>query len=413
MIDNKKLKLQEEIIEVFKQNNYKGTVVLPTGTGKSYLAFLIIKKILDKNSNKKILIIVDRIPLKKQWETEYLKGISNVDVLVINSALKLDLSNYSFAICDEIDTYIDGVYFSTIFNKLPYFKLGLTATVTPNQENKLIKFGLPIIFRLDIKKAIEENFIGDKSIINIGIPLSDFETSKVLNLKQLIRVESNRIKGYFYLNLLSDAELRKEASAKLNLDSNMIFGITRKITKLVNEKNNILENNTKKIKFIKQIRKLHNESIITFSKWTTFSDLITNNFKDSKSYHSYLEDIRVNDNYEIDDEGKIFTVKEQKETLITLFKEKKIRQLNTVNSVVRGLNITDLRIGIRTSGTANESTFKQMLGRLRSNNSILYCLYMIYNNNKTTDEEKKLIEAQQNLNLPINNVGYEQFINSL
>lgn len=416
-----KLKIQLDIIKLFKENNYSGTVLLPTGVGKSYLGFLIIQEILNKNKNAKILIVVDRISLKLQWEEKYLKDVrNNVDVFVINSALKLT-QTYNFVIYDEIDVYLEGSYFSKIFFQTPKYRLGLTATIKDEQRVKLKNFNIPIIYEMSLKDAVDLHLIGDKKIINIAIPLTDFESQKILELNKMIAIELNKLKPYYYLDLLMKKELRLNLIQELkmnNLDytEHQIIGICRKIVKLVSNRDDILENNPKKIEAVKHIRNLHNESIITFSKWIEFCDELSKKFKDSKSFHSKLTDLFVDADYKTTNShhSKLFTAKEQKDNLIDLFKEKKVRQLNTVNSVLRGLDITDLRIGIRTSGAESTTTFRQMLGRLRSDNSVLYCLYMVHQNrNKVTKEEEKLKKSQKEIGLNVIEIKYDDFIKSV
>jgi len=59
---------QKEAIEKWKQRGQKGILVLPTGTGKTYIALAVIKEELEQSG--KIAVIVPTIVLAHQWQAK-------------------------------------------------------------------------------------------------------------------------------------------------------------------------------------------------------------------------------------------------------------------------------------------------------------------------------------------------------
>ena len=59
---------QKEAIEKWRQRGQRGILVLPTGTGKTYIALAVIKEEIGQNG--KVAVIVPTIVIAHQWRSE-------------------------------------------------------------------------------------------------------------------------------------------------------------------------------------------------------------------------------------------------------------------------------------------------------------------------------------------------------
>ena len=65
---------QQEAIDKWKESNYSGIIEVPTGAGKTLLGIKCML-LLRKNT----LIICPTIPILKQWKSELIKNIPNIE----------------------------------------------------------------------------------------------------------------------------------------------------------------------------------------------------------------------------------------------------------------------------------------------------------------------------------------------
>lgn len=81
---------QQEAIKKWIAAKGKGTIIAPTGAGKSYIALMSIKALLKKYPYFRVLVVVPTTTLKNQWAQHvYNWGFDfNVDIVVINSIIK-------------------------------------------------------------------------------------------------------------------------------------------------------------------------------------------------------------------------------------------------------------------------------------------------------------------------------------
>ncbi len=179
---------QEEAIEKWRANQCRGTVILPTGTGKSFVAVKAIE-FLDLNS----LIIVPTIDLMTQW---YSLLTSSFDMEVgllgggYHEILPITVSTYDSAyihmdkygdqfgllIFDEVH-HLPTVKYSHIpqMSLAPY-RLGLTATYErPDDTHKILDdlIGNPV-YRKGIKE-MKGIYLADYEIYRIWVELTEEE----------------------------------------------------------------------------------------------------------------------------------------------------------------------------------------------------------------------------------------------
>ncbi|AHI53833.1 helicase [Spiroplasma sabaudiense Ar-1343] len=186
----KPLPYQEEVIDVFKKlNQPENLIVLPTGTGKTYLAAFMYQEIIKKLANQRILFISHRqeivINAKATFEkilkltnTTLIKGgltpnpkeLKSNHLFVVDKSLnnlidqkKLEPNDFGVIYFDEAH-HLDGKSETNIMAKIEnYFKAQykIALTATPERMDKFditTIFGKPI-YEMRLNYALKHNAV--------------------------------------------------------------------------------------------------------------------------------------------------------------------------------------------------------------------------------------------------------------
>lgn len=174
---------QEESVKKWLQSKGKGTLECCTGYGKSRCALIIIKKLLSKYPNLKILIVVPTELLKEQWlyhiDNNQLQF--NVDIGIINSIAK---NGYvcDLLIIDEIHTSAANSLIN-IFNTVKYkLILGLTATFERlDERHKILEKYCPIVDTVTLQEAQLNGWVSQYNEYLVLIDVDDIDIYNQLN----------------------------------------------------------------------------------------------------------------------------------------------------------------------------------------------------------------------------------------
>lgn len=83
---------QQICVNKWLANRGVGTLIQPTGCGKTTTALKCIQKVLTLYPNFKVLVVVPTTNLKEQWEDRAKNfNINNLTVLVINTVVSREL----------------------------------------------------------------------------------------------------------------------------------------------------------------------------------------------------------------------------------------------------------------------------------------------------------------------------------
>lgn len=167
---SKYIKQLRMIVDWFK--TCQGTIIAPTGCGKTIIASIAIAKMIRWYPNKKALVVVPGIDLKEQWEgIMQMFGLSdNVEVIVINSLLLREHVECDLLIADEYHRY-PSAEFSKMFTKVRYsYILGLTATIKrlDGLESLLLERA-PIVGEITVEEALRKGWISEMLHINVPV----------------------------------------------------------------------------------------------------------------------------------------------------------------------------------------------------------------------------------------------------
>lgn len=189
---------QTESIANWKNSERCGTIVLPTGAGKTHVATMAIEM-----CNRQTLVVVPTLDLMNQWY-ELLVSTYNAEIGLIGGGFyeigAITVTTYASAfrhqerignqfglvIFDEAHHLPgEGFRYAAEFAIAP-FRLGLTATPerTDGGENELERLIGKFVYRLEAQELAGE-FLADYTIEKIEVDLSDAERESYQKERQI------------------------------------------------------------------------------------------------------------------------------------------------------------------------------------------------------------------------------------
>lgn len=238
-------KLQKEALDAWLNFGKKGVVVLPTGTGKSFVGLAAAVQISKEIDEAKILFLAETRAREKTLKEELIKysklssdKTPEIEFMCYQSAYKLTDQYYDLVIADEIHSSISEKY-KEFYDKNSYkYIIGLTATPRVDKELSLNFYEkIPIVFEATIKDAVDSGAILDYKlhIINHKLDNKDayieagrkgnkfFTTEK----KHYEFLNKMLIKNYYTNKGLLKLFIARRAKFLYNLKSKI--GLTKKL----------------------------------------------------------------------------------------------------------------------------------------------------------------------------------------
>jgi superfamily II DNA or RNA helicase len=191
---------QTEGLETWWQHGGRGVVVLPTGTGKTYLALLAIQR-----TARPALVITPTIDLLNQWYGELLAAfkvpigllgggyydLQPLTVTTYDSAyihLERWGNRYGLLVFDECHHLPGPTYMASAIGSLAPFRLGLTATPerADGQEALLPELIGPIVYRREIKQ-LAGDFLAEYRTERVYVDLSPDEQERYQKAREQYR----------------------------------------------------------------------------------------------------------------------------------------------------------------------------------------------------------------------------------
>jgi superfamily II DNA or RNA helicase len=182
---------QTEALDTWWEKGGQGVVVLPTGTGKTFLAILAIHR-----AARPTLVITPTIDLLNQWYDELLRAfetpvgllgggyydIQPLTVTTYDSAyihLERWGNRFGLLVFDECHHLPGPTYMAAAIGSLAPFRLGLTATPerADGQEVLLPELIGPVVYRREIKQLAGE-FLAEYRTEQLWVELADDEQER-------------------------------------------------------------------------------------------------------------------------------------------------------------------------------------------------------------------------------------------
>lgn len=350
-LNQSKLDRQSGMINDWIGGGGKGTVQAVTGFGKSFVGVLLIRSMNEKQPNNTTVIVVPTLYLKQQWEELILDHkLHNVDVMVINTAIKQEIS-VDFLILDEIHRYAADT-FKRVFGAVKYsYILGLTATLERQDlKHTLLERYCPIIAQVEMTEALEKKFVSDFATYNLGIKadskfIADYN---VLNNKfnQYFAIFNHDFP--FAMRCLKDDHACRSHAQYLNWDAQRVKVGAINFMRTMQKRKKMLYEAAPKLEAAKQIiDKLPNMYTIIFSQTTAQADAVAEYLGDiATTYHSKITPKQLKLNM------KRFNDKRTK-----------VRVLSTAKALDEGLNIEGIGCAIILAGNSTTRQAVQRTGR--------------------------------------------------
>lgn len=351
---------QEEALEAWLLNNKKGIVVLPTGTGKTFVGLAAIS-----NVRAPTLIVVPTLELMDQWywrvkeffdvsigrfgggykEIEYITIIT-YDSAYINA--EYIGNKFELMIFDEVHHLpSEGFRQIALLSASPY-RLGLTAT--PEREDGLHELLPSLVGDVVYRRSVVEmkgKYLAPFEIVRYYVDLSEEERKKYEELRKKFKkfFDEHGIKldslEDFYQMILKSGKDRKAREALI------AWNEARKLALNASNKLNALE---------KILEKHKGERIIIFTEYNSFARLI------SKKY--LIPEIT----YRTPEKERIITMERFRKGIYNVLVTSKVLE--------EGIDVPSANVGIILSGSGSKREFIQRLGRIlrpmKDKNAILY-----------------------------------------
>jgi superfamily II DNA or RNA helicase len=199
---------QQEAVEAWWENGGCGTVVLPTGTGKTFVALLAIAR-----AGRPALVVTPTIDLMNQWYGELLAGFGGpvgllgggyydlqpLTVTTYDSAyihLERWGNRFGLAVFDECHHLPGASYQFAAVGCLAPYRLGLTATPerADGMENLLPALVGPIVYRREIKE-LAGDYLAGYQVRRLEVDLGPDEADRYQQARGAYRafLDANRL----------------------------------------------------------------------------------------------------------------------------------------------------------------------------------------------------------------------------
>ena len=416
-----------------------GTLEWHTGVGKTHACHKAYTRFRQKFPadvpENNIIVVVPTIKLKEDWEKPggHIQkwNLQNIQVFVINTYIT-QVHRCRLLIIDEIHRVLgeDAESFNkTIDITNTQFRLGLSATLTFEEKEMLIRKAMPVCHTITEDEARAEGFTSDYIEYNLAVPFNHVEKA---HYEQYSRQHDSN-QRFFVLDRGFDFQLAM--SCTKNMDACRRVATYRgwtpdmgdkhedspvNIKKYANmwnqgmtKRKNILYNCLGKVDATQElIERFAHATIMTFSQTADMADAITARLPDiSRSYHTKVKgETRAVGGKS----GRVSADNVKKETLL-FFAKRKIRVLNAVKALDEGYDLPMINMSIITSGSSKARQQKQRKGRTTrfdendvGKKAIIVNLYV-----PNTQDEKWLKERQgDNAKVywvsSIDDIGYEE-----
>lgn len=333
---------QKLAIKRWSENNGCGTLILPTGFGKTRIALTISQLLVKRNPDFKILVVVPTDNLKNQWLKQLIewKLLKNVTVEIINTAIK-KVQHFDLLICDEAHRYASDS-FSRLFDVI-YYKMILCLTGTLERldgKEELIKTHAPVCDAVTRDEAIENEWLADfkNYLVMIEVDLKEYKQwDQIFNqCFSILNFDFN-----LGMKLMKDAIFRRKYAKQTKMDYNILTGVVMKWMKAMRKRKEFVLSHPKKIEIAKKILNARKDK-----KSITFCNTI----KDAES---------IKMGYVLHSKQK----KKENEAILEKFAKDSCGVINSSKALNTGTDIPGLSVGIMLANTSSKITKQQSIGR--------------------------------------------------
>ncbi|WP_338738373.1 DEAD/DEAH box helicase family protein [Haloplanus salilacus] len=343
---------QQEALSAWQDNNRQGSVILPTGSGKTFLA---VQAIADAGVST--LVVVPTIDLMNQWHATLTNAfgnqlpdgigvlgggshnVTNITVTTYDSAYRY-INDYGdrfgLLVVDEVHHLPAPTYQQIPEMTIAPYRLGLTATYerADGKHEELEELLGTVVYREGVDELAGE-YLSEYETLHLSVELTDEEREQYTEEYQIYRdyVDSHdfdlwKESGYqeFLKRTSYDPQGRRALIAKQRAE---------KIARTAEKKLDTLDN---------LLRRHHDDRTIIFTANNEFA-------------------------YEISQEFVVPCITHQTETeerteILERFRTGKYSMLATSQVLDEGIDVPSANVGVILSGSASKRQYAQRLGRI-------------------------------------------------
>ncbi|MBP1924091.1 superfamily II DNA or RNA helicase [Halorubrum alkaliphilum] len=343
---------QQEALSAWQENNRQGSVILPTGSGKTFLA---VQAIADAGVST--LVVVPTIDLMNQWHATLTNAfgnqlpdgigvlgggshnVTNITVTTYDSAYRY-INEYGdrfgLLVVDEVHHLPAPTYQQIPEMTIAPYRLGLTATYerADGKHEELAELLGTVVYREGVDELAGE-YLSEYETLHLSVELTDEERKQYTEEYQIYRdyVDSHdfdlwKESGYqeFLKRTSYDPQGRRSLIAKQRAE---------KIARTAEKKLDTLDN---------LLKRHHDDRTIIFTANNEFA-------------------------YEISQEFIVPCITHQTETeerteILERFRTGKYSMLATSQVLDEGIDVPSANVGIILSGSASKRQYAQRLGRI-------------------------------------------------
>jgi superfamily II DNA or RNA helicase len=358
---------------------------LPTGVGKSKIALDYmdskLKHLIDVHENLHILIVVPRLVLISNWESEFVKwGKANylpyVEFVTYVSFPK-KVGIYDMIIFDEAHHFSERCR-DAFEDFLSSYTLLLSATVGRNMRYELKSLFADLeVFHITARTAIQEEILPDPKVYLIPLQLDNTRANYTIvkNKSQKVELRIPYSQRFAY-SKIKNRRIVIECTQQQYYDdiSSKIAWYKRKMFIEV-FKNKFLQESGIRLKWLSEQK-------------TGFVEILLENYLQDQRTLTFCNGIS-----QTEELGKYCVNSKNKDSEENLekFNKGKINHITACNMLDEGVNLTNCRVGVYATLNSSDRMITQKLGRLlRHPEPILIIPYF----KNTRDEEivGKMIE---------------------
>ena len=309
---------------------------------KTFTAITLIKLLLSKDPNAKILIVVPTEIIKNQW----LKGLlehkifTKCNVQIINTVVRNEWE-CDLLILDELHVYASSL-FSQVFDVVNYdMILGLTATIKRlDGKEKILLEKAPICDEVSVKEAVDNKWLSEfrEYVVMLDVDLTEYNK---LNQKFISCFSQMGYDFKVAMKAATNTVFRNKLAKKLGIKSKDMAAIAYAWLSALRGRKNFIYQHPKKFEVAKKILNARKDR-----KCITFSATI----KDSESFKS----------------GYVMHSKQSKKKnkeVLEAFDKEQYGVLHTSRAAEAGMDLKGINTEIILYNNSSKIRHQQVVGR--------------------------------------------------
>lgn len=353
---DKKSELQEKIISKYlKEKPSRGTIILPTGVGKTRVALKIAENLFKLKEIKNCLIITPTTVLKNDsWPAEIkLLGLNKLNILIEckQTAYKFT-DHYDLIIIDEVHMALSDVHGKVLDIPCNYM-LGLTATLPEHNEiyTQALIERLPIIYSISLAECVKEGIVPAFQVFNLKVKLNSGERAKYTIYNKMFEKARMELAQIIKSNpMYYDRDVYDLATEASSNRTHPLHKVGKTYWSAISMRKWVCYRAESKLKIcLDTIKKFPDKKWIVFSKEIKFveqlNSLLNENGIPSLAYHSNMKN-------------------NERELVLNTIDDPKYRVLVSAEALNVGYNLPNLDAAICASGVSTELVGIQMIGRI-------------------------------------------------